>query len=177
MTNHQQEELRLIESSMVLDKERKMIVAEYPIIKDPTVLSNNRKQAISIQTRIERSLERSGQTSAYNEEFGKMIAQGCMREISQDELDDWRGGINYISHHGVLKPGSTTTPLRIVSNSSLSNNNSGHSYNSILAKGPNSIMPLLRVLTTFRCYERIVCWDLHKAYNSIETTQRELHYR
>ena len=48
MTNHQQEELRLIESSMVLDADRKMIVAEYPIIKDPNVLTNNRKQAISI---------------------------------------------------------------------------------------------------------------------------------
>ena len=100
-----------------------------------------------------------------------------MREIPHDKLDKWKGGINYISHHGVLKPGLTTTLLRIVSNSSLSNNNSSHSYNLILAKGPNSIMPLLRVLTAFRSYERIVCWDLHKAYNSIETTLRELHYR
>ena len=65
-----------------------MIVAEYPVIKDPTVLTNNRNQDISIQTRIERSLEKSGQTTAYNEEFNKMIARGCMREIPQDELDD-----------------------------------------------------------------------------------------
>ena len=66
MTNHQQEELRLIESLIVLDKEQRMIVAEYPVIKDPTVLTDNRKQAISIQTRIERSSEKLGQTSAYN---------------------------------------------------------------------------------------------------------------
>ena len=153
---------------MILDADRKMIVAEYPIIKDPNVLTDNRKQAISIQMGIEKSLKKSGQTDAYNEEFRKMIAQRCMREIPHDELDEWKGGINYISHHCVLKPGSTTTPLQIVSNSSLSNNNSRHSYNSILAKGPNSIMPLLRVLMAFRSYERIVCWDLHKAY--IETT-------
>ena len=99
--------------------------------------------------RIEKSLKKSGQTDAYNEEFGKMIARGCMRDIPHDELDKWKGGINYVSYHGVLKPGSMTTPLRIVSNSPLSNNNSGHSYNLILAKGPNSIMPLLRVLPAF----------------------------
>ena len=149
MTNHQQEEPRLIESLMVLAADRKMIVAEYPIIKDPNMLTDNRKQAISIQMGIEKSLKKSGQTDAYNEGFKRMIARGCIREIPHDELDKWKGGINYISHHGLLKPGSTTTPLRIVSNSSLSNNNSGHSYNSILAKGPTSIIPLLRVLTSF----------------------------
>ena len=38
----------------------------------------------------------------------------------------------------VLKPESTTTPLRIVTNSSLPDRN-GNSVNSILMKGPNSL--------------------------------------
>ena len=113
----------------------------------------------------------------YNENYRQMLTRGCIREISKTELDSWKGGVNYISHHGVVKDTSTTTPLRIVSNSSLINNKSGYSYNSLLAMGPNSISPLLSVLTTFRSYACIVCWDLSKAYNSICTTDRELHYR
>ena len=74
------------------------------------------------------------------------------------------------------KPGSTTTPLRIVSNSSLDNNGSGHSYNGCLAKGPNALTPLLlEVVTTFRSYKNMVVWDLHKVYNSMYTYDEEIH--
>ena len=42
-------------------------------------------------------------------------------------MSDLKGSVNNISHHPVIKPGSTTTPLLMVSNSSLNNNNSGQS--------------------------------------------------
>ena len=69
-------------------------------------------------------------------------------------MANWKGVINYISHHGDPKPGSTTTPLRIGSNSSLNNNMSGHSYNSCLDKGHNSKASLFKVLITWRTYPR-----------------------
>ena len=100
-----------------------------------------------------------------------------MRELTDKEMDDWGGVVNYISHHGVRKSTSNSTPLRVVSNSSLNNNNSGHSFNSILAKGPNSIQPLFNILVMFRTYEEVVVWDIHKAYNVMETTDKELHCR
>ena len=74
------------------------------------------------------------------------------------------------------KPGSTTTPLRIVSNSSLDNNGSGHSYNGCLAKSLDALTLLLEVVTTFRSYENVLVWDLHKAYNSMYTYD-EMHCR
>ena len=92
-------------------------------------------------------------------------------------MNEWSGITNYISHHGVPKPGSTTTPLRIVSNSSLNNNMSGHSYNSCLAKGPNSIASLFEVLNTWRTYPDCLVYDIHKAYNSIHTGDDEKHAR
>ena len=55
MSRRVQEELRLIESGMSLDKESPLITS-YPIVKDPSVLTNNYKQAVAIQTRIERSV-------------------------------------------------------------------------------------------------------------------------
>ena len=75
--------------------------------------------------------------------------------------------VNFIFHHPVLKP------LRIVSNI----NYSGHSYNSILAKGPNSIQPLFSIFIQFRSYEKVCIWDLSKAYSQIVTGPEELHIR
>ena len=43
--------------------------------------------------------------------------------------------MNYISHHGVPKPSSVTTALRVVSNSSLKNAQSGGvSYNDLYSR-------------------------------------------
>ena len=64
-----------------------------------------------------------------------------------------------------------------MSNSSLDNNRKGVSYNDCLAKGPNSLSPLFQVLITFRGYEHVVVWDLHKAYNTVLTGDPELHMR
>ena len=82
--------------------------------------------------------------------------------------------INLSKNKPVLKPGSLSTPLRILSNSSLNNNNSSYSYNSILAKGPNFIQPLF---IKFRSYKKVCIWYLSKAYNQILTTEVKLHMR
>ena len=41
-----------------------------------------------------------------------------MRELEEHEMREWIGLINHTTHHGVPKPGSATTLLRIMSNSS-----------------------------------------------------------
>ena len=92
-------------------------------------------------------------------------------EISKEEQKLWRGPVNYVSHHGVLKPSSRTTNVWIISNSSLSNNNSGVSYNNMLPKGPNSLVPLIEALVTWRVYPRVIMWDYSKCYNSVKTTE------
>ena len=55
---------------------------------------------------------------AYNMELRKFIDRGAITKLSQDELENYKGPISYVSHHGVLKQDSTTTPLRIVTNTS-----------------------------------------------------------
>ena len=98
-------------------------------------------------------------------------------ELEEDEMKSWDGPINYISHHDVPKPASISTKLRIVSNSSLNNNNSGTSYNDCLPKGPNSLVPLIEALATWRQYPWVAVWDYSKCYNSVHTTVREKHMR
>ena len=82
-------------------------------------------------------------------------------------MASWGGPVIYISHHGVAKPGSLTTALRVVSNSSLDNNNLGLSYNNLLPKGPNALIPLFQALVPWRSYQHTVDSDLTKAYNTV----------
>ena len=103
----------------------------------------------------------------YNKCFQDFIDRGVLQEITEEELEAWKGGINYVLHHHVSKD-SPSTPLRIVVNLSLKNNGEA-SYNSLIAKGPNTLSKLYTVLVKFRAYEVIIVWDLEKAYNSILT--------
>ena len=84
-------------------------------------------------------------------------------------MKEWDGAVNYITHHGVLKPQSHSTGLQVVSNSSLKND--------ILLKGSNALNPLLQVLVTWRSYQNVMTWDYSKAYNTVETFAEETHMK
>ena len=91
-------------------------------------------------------------------------------------METWEGPVNYISHHGVPKPSSVTKALRLVSNSSLKNAQSGGvSYNDFLVKGPNLLEPLLQVIANFRTLPNVLTWDYTKAYNTVHTYPEEMH--
>ena len=132
-----------------MDEATSTIRFHYPLIKDPMLLSDNWAQAIAIGTGVQLKLIKNGQLEAYNEVIKDYIERGVFKELSQEEMDDWDGPVNYVSHHGVPKPRSTTTALRVVCNSSLDNNNCGVSYNDLLPKGPNTLVPLLHGLITW----------------------------
>ena len=83
--------------------------------------------------------------------------------------------MNYISHHGVEQPASVTTPLRVVSNSSLKNGI--RSLNECLPKGPKSLNSMFDITVRFRGYEEALLFDLTKAYNSLITGLVEKHLR
>ena len=82
-----------------------------------------------------------------------------------------------MSHHAVMKLDSTTTPLRIVTNTSLKNQGAGVSPNECMQEGPNALASLLEVLIGFRMYEVALVYDMSKAYQSISTGLVERHVR
>jgi hypothetical protein len=176
LSRKEQSELLMIEKGMELNEETQRVTFHYPLVKDPSVLSDNRGQAIAMAAGLERRLERNGQTPAYNAELKQFLERGVIRELTEEEMAAWTGPLNYISHHPVVKADSTTK-LRIVSNSSLDNNNSGHNYNDLQAKGPNSLISLIDALIRWRSYQHCVVWDLVKAYNTVKTFVEELHMR
>ena len=72
---------------------------------------------------------------------------------------------------------SLTTPLRIVTNSSLTNKNAGLSPNQCMEEGPNALSSLLEVVIGFRMQEVGLVYDMSKAYQSIATGDIEKHVR
>ena len=91
-----------------------------------------------IHLRLENKLIKADRLQDFNQEFNKMLTNGSLVEVSPEEMNMWDGPVHYISLQDVINEDSETTPLRIVSNSSLSDRN-GLSLNSILMKGPNTL--------------------------------------
>ena len=89
----------------------------------------------------------------YNAKFKKFVDRGAIRKLSQEELDHYQGPISYVTHHPVFKQESTTTLLRIVTNSSFINENARLSPNGCMQEGPNALLSLLEVLIGFRMNE------------------------
>ena len=177
----EQEEGMLIRKSMVFDYEKKEVRVSYPYIKDPSHVfppdKSNYSIALKLAINLKRSLIRDGLLEEYNENWNDMLNRKVIRELSDEEMRSWEEGgnpINYASHHAVLKE-SKSTKCRIVTNSSLTHNNT--SLNAILAKGPNAISNLLHVMMRFRSKPFLVIADLSKAYNSIKTSELDAHMR
>ena len=92
-------------------------------------------------------------------------------------MNSYMGPVSYVAHHDVHKPDSTTTPLRVVTNTSLKNINAGLSPNDCMQEGPNALSSLLEVLIGFRMCEVGLVYDMTKAYQSIQTGEIEKHVR
>ena len=105
-----------------------------------------------------------------------MIQYGALVELSPDEMAMWDGPTHYVSLQHVINEDSTTTPIRIVTNSSLSDR-CGISLNGILMKGPNTLCDQWSILNRWRSYEVAMCSDVTKAYYSLRTGEVEKHVR
>ena len=171
-TMKEEAELNLISDHVkIIDGE---VHVEYPFIKNPSCLPNNRAVAVKVADRLWSSLTKDDLLPAYHEEMKKYIERGTFVKLSKEEMASYEGPHQYITHHGVLKD-SVTTPLRVVTNSSF--NNCGNSLNSCLPKGPNSLNDMLAITLRFRCHEQAFMFDLSKAYNTMRTGVVEKHLR
>jgi hypothetical protein len=163
-----------VEAAELVAIEEKVIVkdghaiAEYPFIKSPDVLQDNFEQVKKRALSVEKRLERTGELDCYNGQFEDFIARKAISPIIKEEMESYTGPMNYLDHHPVFKP-SLSTPVRLVVNSSLDNNNQGVSVNELWPKGPNSLTPLLACVVHWRTSKKVVVWDLSKCYQRIYT--------
>ena len=101
------------------------------------------------------------------EQFKDMVSRKVVSEISAKDKAAYIGPVNYITHHEVYKPGSISTPICLVSNSSFKNGNTN--LNDICVKGPNTLADIFENILKFRSYQVALIFDIMKGYNSIRT--------
>ncbi|XP_068235731.1 uncharacterized protein [Palaemon carinicauda] len=102
-----------------------------------------------------------------------MLSRGVARKLSWKEMREYDGPIHYIHHHEVLKENSTSTPVRIVFNSSA--DYKGHTLNDYWAKGPDLLNDLVGILLRFRQDNVAVIGDISKMYNAARLKELEQH--
>ena len=170
----EEQELELIEKNMKFDAQDNRWLAEYPWIKDPADLPNNRRVALAMLYSTERRLGKNTQhATVYDSQVRDMVQRGVARKLTKEELNNYEGPIHYVSHHEVLKPDSKSTPVRIVFNSSA--NYMGHVLNEYWAKGPVLLNSLLGILVRFRENEVAFIGDIKKMYHTVKTTVLDQH--
>ena len=170
--------VKRMEDLLKYDEQEQKVSVSYPWTEDVCKLTNNIGQAIAFQSSYERKLIKDKTLlDAYNLEIRKAMDRGAIVKLSEEEMRSYSGPVSYVAHHGVHKPDSTTTPLRVVTNTSLKNANAGLSPNECMQEGPNALASLLEVLIGFRMYEVALVYDMTKAYQSIATGELEKHVR
>ena len=121
----EERELELIERKLEFDNVEHRWVTQYPWIKDPADLLDNRRAVFGMLTSTEKRPSRNADhAKVCQEQIQDMVDRGIARKLTTAELDTYKGLIHYISHHEVLRPDSKSTPVRIVFNSSF--NYMGH---------------------------------------------------
>ena len=146
-TIKEEREMKLIEDGLTRKSDN--WVASYPWIRDPLTLSNNQSVAFVILKGTEKRLLRDEARAArYKEQIEDMLKRNVAIKLSDYVLKSYNGPIHYISHPKVLKSDFSTTPCRIVFNSSAKFN--GLSLNDYWTKGPDVMNNMLGILLRFR---------------------------
>ncbi|XP_075157958.1 uncharacterized protein LOC142231226 [Haematobia irritans] len=125
-------------------------------------LGPNRYIAVQQFLRNEKRLLKTGCKGAYDDVINEYGILGHMKEVSQFDS----GPSYYLPHHGVVRPESTTTKLRVVFNAS-SPTSTGVSLNDILYTGPVLQKDLVALVVKWRFYEFVFNADISKMYRQI----------
>ena len=165
-------ELAMIEGGLKFNVDH--WVSSYPWIKSPKDLPDNRNVAEAILKSTEKRLmKRPDLAEQYKNRIHEMVEEGVARRLNSTEIKNYIGPYYYISHHEVIKTNSTSTPLRIVFNSSAKYN--GHSLNDYWMKGRDFVNNLLGILLRFRENRVAFIGDVRRMYHSVKLTKLDQH--
>ena len=115
LTAAEEEEYNVLKEHVTFCKESGQLHAKYPFKKDPGILLDNGREAKACQISQERRQIKNGTHDQYVDQFKDMVSRNVVSEISDKDKATYIGPVNYITHHEVYKPGSLSTPIRLVS--------------------------------------------------------------
>jgi len=173
------EEYCVILNNLSYDVEAKKWTTKYPFVENPGVLQDNYGQAMACMKSLEKKLIKKKEIEEFNEVFMESVERGVFRKLSETEIEEWSGPVNYITTVVAYKEGPhSTTPLRICMNSSMRQPSPvGKSLNDILMKGPSALADLFAVTLGFREYRYALTKDLSKFYNCVLADEEAQHTR
>ncbi len=169
----------MILEGLKFNKERRKWTASYPFFIPPSELKDNYQQVKTYTERMEKRLIKQGRVEEFNSQFRDTVERGVFRELSEEELKEWKGPINYIAMVEAFKNGPhATTPLRICMNSSLKQPPPvKKSLNDCLMKGPPALVDLFTITLSFREHRYALAKDLSKFYQKVEADELTQHMR
>lgn len=145
-----------------------------PILLKPNhePLGDSYNIAFKRLTQLERRLDKSPDLKkAYSDFMKEYESLGHMELYQGTEPSKY-----FIPHHCVLRPTSTTTPLRVVYNGSAPTTN-GLSLNDILLTGQKLYQDIFKILSRFRLYDVCFTADVSKMYRCVEIIPSERKYQ
>ena len=172
MSLKEEQEYNMIKEGISFNKSTGRWLANYPWIKDPSTLPNNKVYALATMKSTERRLQRNpDQALLYSQQINDMLVRGAARIVLESELEKYDKGKFYLSHHAVMKHDSKSTPCRIVFNSSAKYE--GKSLNDYLAKGPSLLNQIFGILLRFRFKRFAFVGDIKKMFHCIDIPERD----
>lgn len=150
-------------------------VVHLPFIEYPPPLGESRHLALKRLTQLESRLAKSTQLrSDYNEAMYDYLDSGHMNRVETTATNDTSS--YYIPHHAVLKPGSTTTKVRVVYDASSTSTN-GKSLNDYLYPGPKLQQDLPGIIIRFRLHKVVFTTDIKQMFRQIVVTPEHRPYQ
>ncbi|KAK2578790.1 hypothetical protein KPH14_012728 [Odynerus spinipes] len=150
-------------------------IVRIPFKSSPARLGNSYPAAHKC---LQRTLNRFKRDGEYQLLYTQFMAEyeelGHMEKVSVDASN--RGNNYYLPHHGVLRPESTTTKLRVVFNGSCPSS-SGLSLNNMTYTGPNLLLNIIDVLLRLRTHRHLFATDITKMYRQIKVHSEDWAYQ
>lgn len=140
-------------------------VVRIPLKTPPTVLGDSYHTA---HLCLQRILKRLSKDEQYRQLYTQFMHE-YERAQHMIKLKDNSSGNQtsyYLPHHGLLKPDSSTTKLRVVFNGS-SASSTGHSLNDLMHAGPNLMLNIFDLLIWIRRRKCLFATDITKMYRQI----------
>merc|ERR1711867_414074 len=109
LTLQELQSVELMQQGMVLDKDEGVIKVSYPLKEDHLDQPNNFRQVRAVQSNIEKRVRQQGLQQEYDGEVRRMLEAGAARELTSQEMKDWKGGVHHLPHFPVLNPESSST--------------------------------------------------------------------
>jgi len=96
-------EYSIILDGLKFDEKKKRWTASYPFCESSIILADNYKQVKGFTEGLERKLEKKGRVDEVNKQFYETVERVVFHQLTDEEIEDWDGPVNYISMVEALK--------------------------------------------------------------------------